>query len=142
MTQIHPTAIVSPKAELGENVVVEPFAIIEDDVEIGNDCWIGPHAVIYNGARLGERVKIFQGANVSNIPQDLKFGNEESYFYVGDDTSIRESVTLHRGTKATGISKVGKNCLIMAYSHVAHDCVVGDGVILTTATQVAGHVTL
>ncbi|RPI62416.1 MAG: acyl-[acyl-carrier-protein]--UDP-N-acetylglucosamine O-acyltransferase, partial [Ignavibacteriales bacterium] len=110
MNTIHPTAIVSSKAKLGENNIVGPYTIIEDDVEIGNDCQIGPHVVIYDGARIANRVKINQGASIAHKPQDLKFGNEQTYFYIGDDTVIHEFVTLHRGTKETGFSRVGKNC--------------------------------
>lgn len=140
MTEIHSTAIVSPKAKLGENVKVGPFTIIYDNVEIGNNCIIDANVVIYDGARIGNRVRIYQGAAIANTPQDLKFDNEITYFYVGDDTQIREFVTLHRGTHATGKSTIGKNCLLMAYSHVAHDCTVGDNVILANSVQVAGHV--
>lgn len=140
MSSIHPTAIVSSKAKIGKNVTILPYTIIEDDVEIGDDCLIGPSAVLYNGARIGNRVKIYQSASVAHIPQDLKFGNEESLFIVGDDTVIHEFVTLHRGTKETGFSKVGSNCLLMAYSHVAHDTVIGDKCILANGVQVAGHV--
>ena len=139
MVDIHSTAIVSSKAKIGKNVKVGPFAIIHDDVEIGDDCIIDSHAVLYNGARLAERVHIFQGVSVANVPQDLKFGNETTYFYIGSDTQIREFVTLHRGTHATGKSSVGKNCLIMAYCHVAHDCIVGNNVILANGVQLAGH---
>ncbi len=142
MDNIHPTAIVSSKAKLGNNITVAPYAIIHADVEISNDCYIGPHAVIYNGARLGNRVKIFQAASVANVPQDLKFNYEESIFVIGDDTMVREFAALHRGTKDTGMSSIGKNCLIMAYSHVAHDCIVGDNCILANGVQLAGHVTL
>lgn len=142
MNNIHPTAIVSNKAQIGENVTIFPYAIIEDNVVIGDDCVIGPHAVLYNGARLGNRVKIHQSASVAHVPQDLKFGNEESLFVIGDDTVVHEFVTLHRGTKDTGLSKIGKNCLLMAYSHVAHDVVVGDNCILANGVQLAGHVTL
>lgn len=140
MNSIHPTAIVSSKAKIGDNNVIKALTIIEDDVEIGNDCQIGPSSVLYNGARIGNRVKIFQSASIAHRPQDLKFGNEETYFYVGDDTVVHEFVTLHRGTKETGFSRIGKNCLLMAYSHVAHDCVVGDNVILANGVQLAGHV--
>jgi len=142
MTKIHPTAVVSGKAELGENVSVGPYAVIYDDVHIGNDSVIGPHAVIYDGARVGERVKIHQSAAVSNVPQDLKFADEESYFYIGDDTVIREFVTLHRGTVDTGFSKIGKNCLFMAYAHVAHDCIIGDNCIIANGVQIGGHAEL
>lgn len=140
MELIHPTAIVSPKAKIGNNVSVGPFSIIEDDVEIGEDCKIGPQVCIYNGARIGNRVKIYQSASIAHRPQDLKFGGEPSQFYVGDDCTIHEFVTLHRGTKETGFSRIGKNCLLMAYAHVAHDTVVGDNCILANGVQVAGHV--
>ena len=139
MKTIHPTALVNPAAKLGENIIVGPYALIEADVEIGDDCIIGPHAVIYNGARIGNRVKIFQGASVANFPQDLKFAGEKSVFIIGDDTIIREFATLHRGTKETGKSSVGKNCLIMAYGHIAHDCSVGDNCIIANAVQIGGH---
>ncbi len=142
MVNIHSTAIVSSKAKLGDNVNVLPFTIIEDDVEIGNDCTIGPSAVIYNGARIGNNVKIYQGVSISHTPQDLGYRGETTYFYVGDNTVIHEFVTLHRGTKSTGFSKVGKNCFLMAYSHVAHDCTVGDNCILANSVQIAGHCTL
>jgi len=139
MKNIHPTAIVNPEAKLGENLIVDSYAIIESDVEIGNDCVVGPHAVIYSGARIGNRVKVFQGASVSNLPQDLKFSGEPTQFFIGDDTVIREFATLHRGTLETGKSEIGKNCLLMAYSHVAHDCTVGDNCIIANAVQIGGH---
>lgn len=140
MSNIHSTAIVSEKAQIGNNITVDAYAVIEDDVEIGNDCYIGKHAVIYNGARVGNNVMIHQGASVANIPQDLKFANEESFFYIGDNTIIREFVTLNRATKETKISKIGKNCLLMAYTHIGHDVIVGDNCILANAVQVGGHV--
>jgi UDP-N-acetylglucosamine acyltransferase len=139
MTQIHDTAVVSSKATLGDNIIVSPYAIIEDDVVIGNDCTIGPHAVIYNGARLGNRVKIGQGASVSNLPQDFSYKGEETFFLIDDDTVVREFVTLHKGT-TTGFSKVGKNCFLMAYSHVGHDAKIGDRCILANSVQLGGHV--
>lgn len=142
MSSIHATAIVSSKAVIGDNIIVGPYAVIEDDVEIGNDCEIGPHAVVYNGARIGNRVKIKQGAAVSNVCQDLKYAGEEAYFYIGDDTTIREFVTLHKGTTETGFSRVGKNCLLMAYAHVAHDVVLGDNCIIANSVQIAGHVNI
>lgn len=142
MNNIHPTAIVSRKAKLGNNVTILPYAIVEENVEIGDDCLVGPHAVIYNGARIGDRVKIHQSASVAHIPQDLKFGDEESLFIIGNDTVIHEFVTLHRGTVETGFSKIGSNCLFMAYSHVAHDCVVGDNCIIANSVQIGGHVTI
>ncbi|MEG8990321.1 acyl-ACP--UDP-N-acetylglucosamine O-acyltransferase [Ignavibacteria bacterium 4148-Me] len=142
MNNIHPTAIVSPKAKLGDNIEIGPYAVIQDDVEIGDDCKVGPHVGIYNGARIGNRVKIFQGASISNLPQDLKYANEQTYLFIGDDTVIREFATLHKGTAATGKTVIGKNCLLMAYTHVAHDCKIGDKVIISNATQIAGHVTI
>ncbi|HEX2868336.1 MAG TPA: acyl-ACP--UDP-N-acetylglucosamine O-acyltransferase [Ignavibacteriales bacterium] len=140
MNNIHPTAIVSKKARLGDGITIGPGAIIYDDVEIGNDSHIGPYAVLYDGARIGNRVKIHQSASVAHVPQDLKFGGEPTLFYVGDDTTIHEFVALHRGTHETGFSRIGKNCLLMAYSHVAHDTVVGDNCILANGVQLAGHV--
>lgn len=137
---IHPTAIISSKAKLGENINIGPYVIIHDDVEIGVNCTIGSHAVIYDGARIGNNVNIHQSAAVSNVPQDLKFGDEKSYFYIGDNTTIREFVTLHRGTGEGGFSRVGSNCLIMAYVHVPHDCIIGDNVIIANTVQIAGHV--
>ena len=140
MNNIHPTAIVSNKASIGADIVIAPYAIIEDDTEIGNSCEIGPHAVIYNGARIGNKVKIKQAVSVAHVPQDLKFGGEDSVFIIGDNTVIHECVTLHRGTKETGKSQVGKNCLLMAYCHVAHDCSIGDNCILANSVQLGGHV--
>jgi UDP-N-acetylglucosamine acyltransferase len=140
MNIIYPAAIVSPKAKLGDNIKVGPFAIIHDDVEIDNDCEIGPHAVIYDYARIGKRVKIFQGASVSNLPQDLKFDMGKTLLKIGDDTTVREFAALHRGTHATGETRIGKNCLLMAYSHVAHDCHIGDNCIFSNGVQLAGHV--
>lgn len=140
MQNIHPTAIVSPKAKLSENTTVNAYAIIHDNVEIGNDCIIGPHAVLYDGARLGNRVKIHQAASIAHVPQDLSFRNEESVFIIDDDTTIHEFVTCHRGTKSTGFSRIGKNCLLMAYAHVAHDISIGNNCILANGVQLGGHV--
>ena len=139
MTNIHPTALVNPEAKLGKNILVGPYAVVEGDVEIGDDCAIGPQAVLYSGSRLGNRVKIFQGASVANLPQDLKFGGEKTLFIIGDDTVVREFATLHRGTLETGKSQIGKNCLLMAYSHIPHDCTVGDNCIIANSVQIGGH---
>jgi UDP-N-acetylglucosamine acyltransferase len=136
----HPLAFVNPGAKLGENVTVEPFAYIDDNVEIGDGTYVGPHAVILSGARIGKDCRIFSGAVVSGIPQDLKFNGEESTTIVGDRTTIRECVTISRGTEAKGVTKVGSDCLLMAYVHVAHDCVVGDHVILVNSVNIAGEV--
>jgi UDP-N-acetylglucosamine acyltransferase len=140
MNNIHPTAIVSKNASIGNDITLAPYAIIEDDTEIGDNVEIGPHAVLYNGARVGNNVKIKQAASVAHVPQDLKFSREDSVFIIGDNTVIHEYVTLHRGTKETGKSQIGKNCLLMAYSHVAHDCSIGDNCILANTVQMAGHV--
>ncbi len=140
MSNIHPTAIVSKKASIGNDVEIGPYAIIEDDVEIGDGTKIGPGAGIYSGARIGKRVKIFQHASISNFPQDLKFDGEITFLHIGDDTVVREFTALHRATHATEHTRIGKNCLLMAYTHVAHDCQVGDNVILSNGVQLAGHV--
>ncbi len=140
MSGIHSSAIVSDKAKLGVNIKVGPYAIIHDDVEIGDNCSIGPYAVIYNGARIGNKVIIHQSASISNVPQDLKFGDEKSFLYIGDNTTIREFAALHRGTGEGGITKVGSDCLIMAYVHVPHDCKIGNNVIIANTVQIAGHV--
>ena len=136
------SANIHPDAKLGENVVVEPFATIEADVVIGDGCWIGPNAVIGNGARLGKNCKVFAGAAVSGIPQDLKFGGEDTTCEIGDNTVIREFVTISRGTDDKHKTVVGANCLLMAYVHIAHDCIIGDHCILVNSVQVAGHVVI
>ncbi len=140
MSNIHKTAVVSPKAELGENVTIGPFAVIEDKVQIGDGSSIGSHAVLADGAVLGENVRIFSGAVISTVPQDLKFGGEETQVIIGDGTTIREYVTVNRGTDYHWKTVVGKNCLLMAYSHVAHDCIIGDNVIMANSVNLAGHI--
>lgn len=137
-----PLAHVHPEAVIGSNVVIEPFATVQKDVVIGDGCWIGPNAVICEGARLGKNVKVFPGASVSSIPQDLKFAGEKTETFVGDNTVIRESVTISRGTVDKHKTVIGKNCLLMAYVHIAHDCIIGDHCIFANAVQVAGHVTI
>ncbi len=137
---IHPTAIVSPEARLASDVEVGPYTVIAADVEIGPKTKIGSSCFIDEGARIGAEVKIFHAAVVSGQPQDLKYAGEKTHFYVGDKAIVREFATLHRGTSATGKSVVGKNCLIMAYAHVAHDCHLGDNVILANSVQLGGHV--
>lgn len=139
-SMIHPTAIVSPNARLAADVEVGPYTVIAGDVEIGPKTKIASSCFIDNGARIGAEVEIYHGAVVSGRPQDLKYAGEKSSFFVGDKTIIREFVTLHRGTSATGQSSVGKNCLLMAYTHVAHDCRVGDNVIMANVAQLGGHV--
>ena len=140
MTKIHPSAIVSPGAELADEVVVGAHTVIEDDVRIAPGCEIGTSTIIHSGVRLAEGVRVFHGAALGGEPQDLKFGGEKTELFIGENTVIREFVTLSRGTKATGKTRIGKNCLLMAYSHVAHDCVIGDNVILVNSVNIAGHV--
>lgn len=140
MIEIHKSAIISDKAIIGDGTKICPFVVIEDDVIIGENCYIGPHVCIYNGARIGNNVRIYQSASISHRPQDLKYNNEKTYVNIGDNTTIHEFVTLHRGTGEKGVTKVGSNCLLMAYVHVAHDCIVGDNTILANVVQLAGHV--
>ncbi|MDD2278963.1 MAG: acyl-ACP--UDP-N-acetylglucosamine O-acyltransferase [Bacteroidales bacterium] len=133
-------AYIHPKAKIGKNVKIEPFAYVAEDVEIGDNTWIGPNATVLDGARIGSNCKVFPGAVVSGIPQDLKFKGESTTAIIGDNTVLRECVTVNRGTASKGYTKVGSNCLIMAYVHVAHDCVIGDNVILGNSVQLAGEV--
>lgn len=131
---------VHPDAKIAKNVTIESFSSIGGDVEIGENTWIGPNVTIMDGARIGKNCRIFPGAVISAIPQDLKFAGETTYVFVGDNTSIRECVTINRGTKSRGKTVVGSDCLLMAYVHVAHDCIVGNQVILGNSVQVAGEV--
>ena len=137
---ISPQAYIHPNAKIGSNVTVDPFAYIAEDVEIGDGTWVGPNATIMNGARIGSNCKIFPGAIVAAIPQDLKFKGEITTAEIGDNTVIRECVTVNRGTASRGTTRVGKNCLLMAYVHVAHDCILGNNIILGNAVQLAGEV--
>jgi len=137
-----PLAYIHPGAKIATNVVVEPFTTIHNDVEIGSGTWIGSNVTIMEGARIGKNCRIFPGAVISAIPQDLKFDGEDSLVIIGDNTTIRECVTVNRGTKALGKTQIGDNCLIMATSHIAHDCVVGNNCILANGSIIAGHVTI
>jgi UDP-N-acetylglucosamine acyltransferase len=137
---IQPLAYVHPQAKVANNVIIDPFVTIEKNVEIGEGTWIGHHATIMEGARIGRNCRIFPGAVISAIPQDLKFDGEETTVHIGDNTTIREFVTVNRGTKASYKTVIGKNCLLMAYVHVAHDCVIGNHVILANAATLAGHI--
>src|SRR5438477_5376145 len=134
MNQIHPSA------KLGRNVKVDAFTVIHEDVEIGEGTWVGSNVTIFPGARIGSNCRIFPGAVISAIPQDLKFAGEKTTAEIGDNTTIREFVTINRGTKALGKTVVGKNCLLMAYVHIAHDCIVGDNCILANGATLAGHI--
>ncbi|HKM94275.1 MAG TPA: acyl-ACP--UDP-N-acetylglucosamine O-acyltransferase [Prolixibacteraceae bacterium] len=133
-------ANIHPDAKIGENVVIEPFVSISADVEIGDNTWIGPNAVIMDGSRIGKNCKIFPGAVIGGVPQDLKFKGEKTTVIIGNDTTIREFVTVNRGTAAKGTTIVGNNCLLQSYSHIAHDCEVHNYVILGSYSGLAGEV--
>lgn len=138
--QIHSTAIVNAKAELGKNVCVGPYAIIEENVMIGDDCTIAANALIAAGTRLANNCKIHYGAVLGTIPQDLKFKDEKTTLEIGEQSTIREYATLNRGTTDHWRTIIGNNCLLMAYSHVAHDCSIGNNVIIANSVNIAGHV--
>ena len=127
-------------ATIGKGTVIEPFATIQEDVVLGENCWVGPYVTIMDGTRIGNNVKIFPGAVVGAPPQDLKYAGEPTTLEIGDGTIVREFCTLNRGTKASMTTKIGKNCLLMAYVHVAHDCFIGDNVILANNVNLAGHI--
>ncbi|WP_290430458.1 acyl-ACP--UDP-N-acetylglucosamine O-acyltransferase [Paramuribaculum intestinale] len=135
-----PLAYIHPAAKIDPSVVIDPFVTIEENVEIGEGTRIGSNVTIMSGARIGKNCRIFPGAVVSAVPQDLKFRGEDTVAIIGDNTTLRECVTINRGTAARGRTVVGSNCLIMAYCHVAHDCIVGDNVVMSNATQLAGEV--
>jgi UDP-N-acetylglucosamine acyltransferase len=135
-----PLAYIHPQAKIANNVVIEPFTTIHKNVEIDEGTWIGSNVTIMEGARIGKNVKIFPGAVISAVPQDLKFGGEETIAMIGDNCVIRECVTINRGTADRHKTVVGKNCLVMAYVHIAHDCIIGNNCILANSVQIAGHV--
>ena len=137
-----PLAYVHPSAKIADTVVIEPFTTIHKNVEIGEGTWIGSNVTIMEGARIGKNCRIFPGAVISAIPQDLKFEGEETTAEIGDNTIIRECVTINRGTKDRWKTVVGKNCLIMAYSHIAHDCIVGNYCIFSNNSTLAGHINI
>ena len=137
-----PLSFIHPDAKIGKNVIIEPFTNINKNVEIGEGTWISSNVTIMDGARIGKNCRIFPGAVISAIPQDLKFDGEQSIARIGDYTSIRECVTVNRGTSATGQTIVGDHCLLMAYSHVAHDCIIGNHCVIANSVAIAGHVKL
>jgi UDP-N-acetylglucosamine acyltransferase len=139
---IHPTALIDPSARLGTGVTVGPWAIIGPQVTVGDRCRIGPRATLQRNVRLAEDVLIGDGAILGGDPQDLKYGGEETWVEIGRGTIIREYSTINRGTAATFKTTVGARCFIMTYVHLAHDCHVGDDVVIANATQCAGHVTI
>ncbi|MBI1193050.1 MAG: acyl-ACP--UDP-N-acetylglucosamine O-acyltransferase [Bacteroidetes bacterium] len=135
-----PLAYIHPDARIADNVVIEPFVTITKDVVIGRGTWIGPNVTIMEGARIGENCRIFPGSVISAIPQDLKYAGEKTEVIIGNNTTIRECVTINRGTQANNRTSIGDNCLLMAYVHVAHDCIIGNHCILANATTLAGHI--
>jgi UDP-N-acetylglucosamine acyltransferase len=135
-----PLAYIHPQAKIARNVVVEPFTTIHHNVKIGSGTWIGSNVTIMEGARIGKNCRIFPGAVISAIPQDLKFEGEDSLTVIGNDVTIRECVTINRGTNASGKTVIGDNCLLMATSHIAHDCVVGNNSIIVNGVALGGHV--
>ena len=141
MNNIHPTAIVSPNAVLGDNIEIGPYAIINENVTIGDNCKIHPHAVIYPYVTMGSHCEVFPGAVIGAIPQDLKFDGEITYVEIGNHVTIRECATINRGTKASGkgVTRIGDHTLIMSYVHVAHDCNVGSHCILVSFVGIAGE---
>lgn len=141
MASVHPTAVVAPGAELAEGVEIDPYAVIGPHVRIGRGTWVGPHGVIEGHTTIGERNRIFQFASVGAIPQDLKYRGERSRLVVGDENTIREFATLHIGTAGGGgLTSVGDGNLFMNFSHVAHDCHVGNRTIFANGATLAGHV--
>lgn len=140
---IHETAIVSPRAEIDANVDIGPFAIVAEDAIIGSGTSVGAHSVIDSHTTIGPECQIFPHAVVGGAPQSLKFEGQKTYAKIGRGTIIREFTTVHRGTtEGGGVTEVGEKCLLMAYSHVAHDCQVGNGVVLANAATLAGHISI
>jgi UDP-N-acetylglucosamine acyltransferase len=139
---IHRTALVDPKAHVGQDVSIGPYAIVGPRVTVGDGCTVAAHAVLERNVKLGTGVKLGYGAVIGNDPQDLKYQGEETWVEIGDGTVVREYCTVNRGTSATGKTTVGERCFLMSYVHVAHDCVIGHDVIIANAVQMAGHVTI
>jgi len=139
-TRIHPTAIISPGADLDGTVQVGPFAVIGPDVTVGADTIIGPHAILERNVRMGARCRVGPGSIIGGDPQDLKYRGEETWAEIGDDTVIREYVTVNRGTTQSFRTSVGRGCLLMSYVHLGHDCHVEDGAVISNGSGLAGHV--
>lgn len=140
--EVHPTAIVSPSATLGDGVRIGPFAIVGERCEIGDGVVIEPHAVLERNVKLAANVMIGVGSVIGGDPQDLKFRGEDTWVEIGEGTRVREYATINRGTAQSYRTTVGKGCFVMSYVHLAHDCHIGDGVIISNGTQLAGHVTI
>lgn len=141
-SNIHPSAVISPNARIGNNVTIGPYTVIGDEVEIGDGSNIGPNAVIAPCTSIGKNCRIFQFASVGEIPQDLKFKGEKTFTFIGDRTVIREGATIHRATGEGNETRIGSDCLLMAYIHVAHNCVLGNHVIMSNLASCAGHATV
>lgn len=137
-----PLAYIHPQAKIARNVVIEPFVTIHKNVEIDEGTWIGSNVTVMEGARIGKNCKIYPGAVISSTPQDLKFSGEDTTAVIGDNTVVREFVTISRGTVDKHRTIIGSNCLLMAYVHIAHDCTVGNNCILANSVQLAGHVVI
>lgn len=137
---IHPLTYIHPNAKIGKNVRIDPFAVIQDDVVIGDNTWIASNTNIMSGTRIGNNCKIFPGSVIGAIPQDLKFAGEVTTVHIGDNCTIREYVTINRGTADREETRIGNNCLIMAYSHIAHDCIIGNHCVFSNSTTLAGHI--
>lgn len=142
MNRIHPTALVDPGADVAADATIGPFAIVGPAVTLGTGVVIGPHATVERNTRLGAGVRIGQGSVIGGDPQDLKFRGEETWVEIGPGSVVREYSTINRGTAASGVTRVGRDCFLMSYVHLAHDCHLGDGVIIANGTQLAGHVTI
>lgn len=142
MINIHPTAIVDAGAEIGDDVSIGPYTVIQDDVTIGEGCQIGSHVLIHAGTRIGKKCRVFKGAVLGTDPQDLKYAGEKTTLEIGDDATVREFCTINRGSAHRFKTVIGSKALLMAYVHVAHDCIIGDQVILANAVNMAGHVTI
>ena len=142
MNNIHKTSIVDKKAHIGENVTIGPYSIIEDNVSIGDNNLIHPYVHIKSGTTIGNNNKIFQGSILGEVPQDLKYNDEKTTLIIGNNNTIRENCTLNRGTTYSYTTKIKNDCLLMAYVHVAHDCIVEDKVILANGVQLGGHVNI
>ncbi|MEO8150574.1 MAG: acyl-ACP--UDP-N-acetylglucosamine O-acyltransferase [Bacteroidia bacterium] len=140
MHSVH--SVISPKAKIGANVNIGPYCVVHDDVEIGDGCELHPGVVIYDGARIGKNNKFFPYSIISAVPQDLKYKGEATETIIGDNNTIREFVTINKGTVAIGKTVIGSNNLLMAYVHVAHDCIIGNGCVLANGVTLAGHITI
>tara|TARA_B100000575_G_scaffold163976_1_gene131030 strand:- start:71 stop:844 length:774 start_codon:yes stop_codon:yes gene_type:complete len=138
--KIHQTAIISSKSIIGKNVFIGPYCIIDDDVIIGDNTRVDAHTIIRSYTTIGQNCHIFSNCVIGEIPQDKKFEGEKSKLVIGDNTVVREFCTLNRGTKDSGLTKIGSDCLLMAYVHVGHDCLVSDNIILANGVQLGGHV--